>query len=251
MGRGINGAILKLLRAEDLPCTVTKTWMHSPTMKALRISSPEFLRTYTPAEGEYLRCWFPDPDHPAKEVMRGYTMIDIDPKAGEFTLLFLLHQPAGPASRWAETAVAGDRFEASYYGSSPFSLPPNKPEGFIFVADAAGIPYVNALADQLADSFPLKVWLLDWQPSHHQIPLRHHQNITIEWIQPSAETLLEKAQSTDWKGWYPHLVCEAKVLLPTRRYLLKEAKIPKDFMYVHAYWVQGKEMGKSRELSDS
>ena len=103
MGRGVYGTIMKLLKAENLPCTVTKTWMHTPTMKALRISSPEFVRERRPAEGEYLRCWF------------------------------------------------------------------------------------------------------------------------------------------------PHLICEAKILLATRRYLLKEAGVSKNFMHVHAYWAKGQAMGNTRD----
>lgn len=48
--------------------------MYAPTMKALRISSPEFVRERRLAEGEYLRCWFPRPDQPSKEAMRGYAI---------------------------------------------------------------------------------------------------------------------------------------------------------------------------------
>lgn len=247
MGRGVYGAIMKLLRAENLPCTVTKTWMHTPTMKALRISSPEFVHTHRPAEGEYLRCWFPHPDQPSKEAMRGYTMIDIDYEAGEFTLLFLLHQPAGPASTWAAAAHMGDVFEASYYGSAPFALPEKRPEGFVLIADAAGIPYVNAMADQLAPDFPVRVWMLDWHPSDHEIPLREYANLNVEWIEPSEQALLAKAQDFAWDGWFPHLICEAKILLATRRYLLKEAGVSKDYMHVHAYWAQGKAMGNTRD----
>lgn len=123
MGKGVYGAIMKMLRAENLPCTVTKVWMLSPTMKAVRVSSPDFIRTHRPAEGEYLRCWFPHPDRPAKESMRGYTLTDVDYETGEFTLLFLLHQPAGPASSWVGNAklatVSMPRIMAQHLLQSP------------------------------------------------------------------------------------------------------------------------------------
>nr|WP_281247090.1 SIP domain-containing protein [Boudabousia marimammalium] len=44
-------------------------------------------------------------------------------------------------------------------------------------------------------------------------------------------------------------MCESKVLLSTRRYLFKEVGVDKNDMYVHAYWVQGKAMGSSRDTS--
>lgn len=247
MGRGVPGAVMRLLRAENLPCTVTEVWMHTETMKAIRVASPEFIRSHRPAEGEYLRCWLAHPEQPTKEAMRGYTMVDIDYDSGEFTLLFLLHQPAGPATAWAAAAQVGDSFEASYYGSAPFEVPAKKPRGFVLIADAAGIPYVNAMADQLADDFEVLVWMLDWRASDHEIPLREHENLTVEWIAPTAEDLLRRAQDFDWQGWFAHLICEAKILLATRRYLLKEAGLTKHDMHVHAYWAQGKAMGSSRD----
>ena len=161
MGRGITGAVMKLLHAQDYRCEVVRTWMHSATMKAVRVSAPELCAQVDPQEGEYLRCWFPDPQRGGKEAMRGYTVVDVDKQAGEFTLLFLLHEPAGPASHWAASAQVGAVFEASYYGSAPFMVPEPAPRGFVFIADAAGIPYVNALIEQLGEDYPLKVWLVE------------------------------------------------------------------------------------------
>ncbi|WP_151640697.1 siderophore-interacting protein [Corynebacterium sp. 11A] len=251
MGKGIYGTIMKLLRAEDLQCTVERVWMHTDTMKALRISSPEFIRTIRPAEGEYLRCWFPELSNPAKEVMRGYTLTDIDYDTGEFTLYFLLHEPAGPACAWAQSATEGDTFDAAYYGSSPFRVEGADPYGFVFIADAAGIPYVNALAADLAPRCPVQVWMLDWHPTDHEIPIMEHENISVEWVAPTSEALLEKARGFTWEGWYPHLICEAKVLLVTRRYLLKNVGMKKGDMHIHAYWIAGKAMGTSRDVSRS
>lgn len=150
---------------------------------------------------------------------------------------------------WATAVKTGDVFEASYYGSSPFEIPEKKPEGFVLIADAAGIPYVNAMISQLAPDFPVKVWMLDWHPSDHKIPIQKHENLTVEWIEPTAEALLNKAKKFAWQGWFPHLICEAKVLLVTRRYLLKETSVTKDLMHVHAYWVKGKAMGNTRDIA--
>ena len=82
MGRGITGAVMKLLQAQDYRCEVVRTWMHAPSMKAVRVRAPELIAQVNPAEGEYLRCWFSDLQRPGKEAMRGYTIVDVDKRAG-------------------------------------------------------------------------------------------------------------------------------------------------------------------------
>ncbi|MCS4491369.1 MULTISPECIES: siderophore-interacting protein [unclassified Corynebacterium] len=76
--------------------------------------------------------------------------------------------------------------------------------------------------------------MLEWRKSDRTIPLLDHPNIAIEWDQPDSQSLLDEAKEFDWDGWFPHLVCEAKVLLDTKRYLLKEVAMDKRSMYVHA-----------------
>ncbi|MFW0155006.1 siderophore-interacting protein [Rothia sp. P6271] len=250
MGRGICGVLLKVLRAGDYSCTVRRIWQHSPSMLALRVSSPDFVHEVRPAQGEYLRCWFPSLENPHKEEMRGYTVTNVDEQTGEFTLFFLLHTPYGPGSYWATHAQVGDTFEFSYYGSHPFEVPSETPQGFVFIADAAGIPYINAVVERLEGRFPIQIWLSRWHESDESIPLCSGENITVHWIEPTPEAMLEKTKSWDWQGWFPHLVCEAKVLLPTRRYLLKEASVSKTFMHSHAYWVKGRAMGTTRDIRE-
>ncbi|MCU9518930.1 siderophore-interacting protein [Corynebacterium sp. ES2794-CONJ1] len=126
-------------------------------MKAVRVSSPDFIRQCQPCGGDFIRCWFAHPDQPTKQVMRGYTLVDIDKRSGEFTLYFLIHEPSGPAYLWVQSFEPGDTFEASYYGSTPFDLPDPQPKGFIFIADAAGFPYVNCLARRLTDDHAIRV----------------------------------------------------------------------------------------------
>lgn len=107
------------------------------------------------------------------------------------------------------------------------------------------------MIDQLAEKFPVKIWMLDWHPSDHEIPIHSHRNLTVDWVEPNAVALLEKAQQFSWDGWFPHLICEAKILLKTRRYLLKEVGISKDLMHAQAYWIKGKAMGSDRDTDAS
>ncbi|MBV7363941.1 siderophore-interacting protein [Actinomycetaceae bacterium TAE3-ERU4] len=251
MGRGIAGAILKVLRARDFKCEVTKVWEHTSTMRGFRFYARELIETVHPEEGEYLRCWFPDLIKENKLNMRGYTMVDIDYASHEFTMYFLMHSPLGPGSSWAKNAKVGDSFEASYYGSTPFKLPAEPPNGYVFLADAAGIPYINATIALIPSSIPVKLWMLSWNEEDKEIPIIKQQNLEITWLTPNLNTVLEHAKKFNWDGWNADLICEARILLPIKRYLIKEAGVGKERMHVHAYWIKGKEMGSSKQKNPS
>ena len=141
----------------------------------------------------------------------------------------------------------GAVFEAAYYGSAPFDVPEPEPHGFVFIADAAGIPYVNALIKQLGEDYPLRVWLLEWKPSDREIPISEAALTEVEWLTPTEAAIMAKVSGFQWRGWFPQLICEAKTLLPVRRYLQKECGLGKKDMHVHAYWARGKSMGKDRQ----
>ncbi|AKK10210.1 siderophore-interacting protein [Corynebacterium uterequi] len=240
MSRGITGAIVKALRIKDLTCTVTDIDVEAPALRAIRVSCPELIDRHRPMAGEFLHCWLPMPGHPRRQVLRPYSITDIDYTAGEFTIRVLLHLPEGPGTAWATTVAAGDTFAAVYHGSRPFIIPTPLPEEYVLVADASGIPYVNALAPFLAETTPVKVWLLDFQPSDHAIPLADDDDrITVEWVGPTREALRTKAQAADWAGRYPVIVSESKLTRALRRYLLHNGLVSKEYIYVRPFWAVG------------
>lgn len=253
MGRGIAGGILKLLGAHDYVCQVIDTFPHAPTMGAVRMRAPEFITTLRPDNGEFLRFWFSDLDNPKRQVQRAYTLMDIDYEQGEFTVYYLIHNPAGPGCRWLQQAKPGDELIATYYSSHAFTPPATAPTGYLLLADAAGIPYVNAITAQLSTSktdVPLRIWMLEWAESDKDIPLNLPEGADVQWFPANTPALLEAFKDQDWTGWYPHMVCESKHLMPLRRYLLKELKMDKKAMSVQAYWIQGKAMGTSRDTQE-
>lgn len=250
MGRGIYGLILKALRANDYRFTVVRRWQHTPTMVGVRFHAPEFLSACHPGEGEFIRGWFPDPEDQHKLHMRGYTVVDIDATAGECTIYFLLHEPKGPASTWAASTQPGDEIVGTYYSSKPFELQPT-PEGagYVIAADAASIPYTNALLGLIPHDVPVRLWLMEWDASDREIPLDKHPNATVEWIPPACEHLERLAEELDLGAWRFELVLEAQLLVEFRKYLLKQRGMPKERTHYHAYWSRGKAMGTSRSFA--
>lgn len=124
MARGLQGAILRGFGARDHTVTVLETswiaphcirvWMHSPTLFTDAAVEPS----------AWLRFWFPDPDGSDTEFQRAYTIAEGDAETGRFAVDMVLHEPAGPATRWARTVEPGASIAAmSLMGSSRFEVP--------------------------------------------------------------------------------------------------------------------------------
>lgn len=109
MSKGFNGALMRHLGAREHETEVIGARMIAPTMRRLRFSAPTAFEDIRLTPGTYVRGWFPEVGDGDKEAQRGYTLIEIDPEAREYSIDFLLHDPAGPASTWAREAQVGDR----------------------------------------------------------------------------------------------------------------------------------------------
>lgn len=256
MSRGINGALLRLLQADDFELEVRGLSWLSPNMRTITFSCPQLFAQANPTPGEYLRCWFPDPAGGKTEHQRGYTLCNIHAQAGTFDIHFLMHQPAGPAALWAEQAQVGQVLPVTRYAPCPFT-PHAGNTGFLFVADTAGFPYLMATYPQVAQlagpQCPIVYLLISEHAEDHDIPLPDGEFLHTEWLTPDrlaarleAGPLPETAgTSRDWQGWKVEVTAESAVTKTARKFF-KAAGCPKEDLEAIAYWKQGREMGKSR-----
>ncbi|MDT0440970.1 siderophore-interacting protein, partial [Streptomyces doudnae] len=118
-------------------------------MLRLRMESPTVFEVAVAEPTSYLRCWGPDPDCSKTEYQRGYTMSEMDPETGHFAVDVVLHEPSGPASKWARTAKPGDTIPVMSLGSPGFTVPDDLPAGYLLIGDAAAIPAVNGIIGAL------------------------------------------------------------------------------------------------------
>ncbi|WP_131822517.1 siderophore-interacting protein, partial [Mycobacteroides chelonae] len=107
MGRGFQGAVLRGLGARDHVATVVDTSQVAPNCVRLTMSAPTLFEDLLHTPAEWLRFWFPDPEGGATEHQRAYTIVSTDAQAGEFAIDVVIHEPAGPACRWAGAAQPG------------------------------------------------------------------------------------------------------------------------------------------------
>lgn len=106
--RGWQGAVLKLLRADDYELTVTSRTEITEHYLRIGFTDGGLLAEHPVHPTMWIRMWFPDGD---KVHQRGYTLVDIDVDAGTFDIDFAIHD--GSAARWAQTVAPGEKIGAT------------------------------------------------------------------------------------------------------------------------------------------
>lgn len=243
--RGFTGAMMQAFGARDHTVTVTDTSQIAPHVRRIRFHSETLFDEAEAVPTAWLRFWFPGADD--REFQRAYTITEADTAAGDFAVDVVLHDPSGPASAWAKQAEPGMSLAVATLSSSKFVLPDELPAGYLLIGDSASIPAINSILATVPHEVPLEVYLEEHEPDDHLIPLTSHPRAHIHWVpRRGPESLAAAIEDRDWSNWYAWLGPESGSLKHLRTRLREGFGFPKTEMYVQAYWVEGKEMGKSR-----
>ncbi|MGV0624785.1 ABC transporter ATP-binding protein/permease [Mycolicibacter minnesotensis] len=251
MARGFQGAMLRGLGAREHIATVLETYEIAPHFIRVRMHSPTLFDEVALEPSAWLRFWFPDPDGSSTEHQRGYTISEGDPDTGHFAVDMLLHEPSGPASRWARTVTPGTTISVmSLMGSSRFQAPcetDEQPAGYLLVGDAASITALNGIIETVADEIPIELYLEQHHEDDALIPLATHPRLRVHRVPRRGATSLAAAIETrNWSNWYAWLTPEASSLKHLRTRLREEFGFPKSEVHAQAYWTAGRAMGKLR-----
>ncbi|WP_292990150.1 ABC transporter ATP-binding protein/permease [Mycobacterium sp.] len=248
MARGIQGAMLRGFGARDHTATVLETVHIAPHFIRIRMESPTVFQDADAEPAAWLRFWFPDPDGSTTEFQRAYTISEADPAAGRFAVDVVLHEPAGPASRWARTVEPGATIAVmSLMGSSRFDTPDEHPAGYLLIGDAASIPGINGIIGIVPDDVPVEVYLEQHVDNDRQIPVAQHPRLRLHWVARGDEKSLAAAiEHRDWSDWYAWATPEATTLKHVRTRLRDDFGFPKSVIHAQAYWSAGRAMGTRR-----
>ncbi|MDR1387315.1 MAG: siderophore-interacting protein [Propionibacteriaceae bacterium] len=147
------------------------------------------------APGAYLMV---SPPAPAglRPTQRAYTVVRPVPARAQseldrFSLEFVLHDPAGPASAWAAQARPGDRIQVSdppYH----FELPQPLAQAWL-VADSAAVPALRSILDRLPAAVPAQVVLVDPRPDRELVFDHDRPGASVAWLDR-----LTAADLADW-----------------------------------------------------
>jgi len=248
MARGIQGAMLRGFGARDHTATVIETVSIAPHFVRIRMESPTLFQDAQAEPAAWLRFWFPDPDGSNTEFQRAYTIAEADVSAGRFAVDVVLHDPAGPASRWARTVQPGATIAVmSLMGSSRFDTPDEHPAGYLLIGDSASIPGINGIIEIVPEDVPIEVYLEQHHDNDRQIPITAHPRLRLHWVSRRDATSLAAAIETrDWSDWYAWATPEATTLKHVRNRLRDDFGFPKSEIHAQAYWSAGRAMGTRR-----
>ncbi|CPR10094.1 ABC transporter ATP-binding protein [Mycobacterium bohemicum DSM 44277] len=183
MARGLQGVMLRGLGARDHKATVVETVFLGPHFVRVRMESSTLFDDVKAEPAAWLRFWFPDPDGSNTEFQRAYTISEADVPAGRFAVDMVLHEPAGPASRWARTVQPGTTIAVtSLMGSARFDVPDPQPAGYLLIGDSASIPAINGIVGVVPDGVPIELYLEQHSDDDTLIPLARHPRLALHWV---------------------------------------------------------------------
>ena len=250
MARGLQGAVLRGFGARDHTATVVETTRIAPHFIRIRMISPTLFDDAVVEPAAWLRFWFPDPDGSDTEHQRAYTISEGDAATGRFAVDVVLHDPAGPASRWARSVTPGTTIPVmSLMGSTRFEAPAGadaQPAGYLLIGDSASIPGINAIIGTVPPDVPIELYLEQHDDDDPLIPLAQHPRLRARWVpRRDARSLADALEARDWSNWYAWATPEAATLKNVRA-RLREFGFPKSEIHAQAYWTAGRAMGTLR-----
>lgn len=248
MARGFSGVMLRSFGARDHAATVIETVQIAPHFVRVRMTSPTLFEDVDAEPAAWLRFWFPDPDGSSTEFQRAYTISEADVSGGRFAVDIVLHEPAGPASKWARTVQPGATIAVmALMGSSRFDVPDEQPAGYLLIGDSASIPGMNGIIGVVPDDVPIEMYLEQHDDNDVLIPITQHPRLQVHWVVRRDEKSLAAAiDNRDWSNWYAWATPEATVLKHVRTRLRDEFGFPKSVIHAQAYWSAGRAMGTRR-----
>ena len=231
------------------------------------------LSLFLPAEGRtepgvpvelgdgWWQAWRELPDE-ERAVMRSYTLRGLRRDPDEIDIDFVLHEPAGPASRWASRARAGDRVQllgpAVADNRAIRFRPPEDTDLVLLWGDETALPAVSAILEALPAGQRARVWLEVHDAGDIQ-DLMTDADAEITWLvreetgaefphcpesvggtpTPMALGALRDAQLPPTERPYVWIAGESGCVKELRRHFVRELGIDRRRVTFVGYWRQG------------
>ncbi|MGJ5827774.1 siderophore-interacting protein [Streptomyces ossamyceticus] len=214
------------------------------------------------------QAWRELPDD-VRAVMRSYTLrglrTDVHGETVGIDIDFVLHGvepgaavPAGPASRWASQASAGDRvvlLGPAVADNRAIRFRPPADTGLVVIwADETALPAASAILESLPAGMPARVWLEVRHAGDIQ-DLATEADAEITWLvrgegAPSAPDAVRAAPLPPGELPYAWIAGESGRVKELRRHLVRERGIDKRRVTFVGYWREGLTEEQLRERGE-
>ena len=251
MGKGFQGALMRAFGAKDHIVTVTGVEQVTSSVVKVNFSSDGLIYEAGEKPTAWVRAWFPDPQGGSKLHQRGYTLMDPDPATGAFSMCFLTHEPAGPASYWAMNAEAGDEIVVQRLGGDGWDLDDPQPAGYLLVGDVASWPAFVSVIAEAPREIPIKLYFEYTHDDDKDLFIPEHPLLDVTWVPGSDDgrALVDALGTESFQGWKSYVAAESTATRLVRsRLTLEDGQ--QGTMHAQAYWIRGRAMGKEAETSD-
>lgn len=207
---------------------------------------------------DHVKLFFPDPDtgvlvapqagpegpvwpEGQRPLMRDYTPRYYDPVARTLAIDFALHEPAGPATRWAQQARVGQTLGVG--GPRGSMVVPAGFDWHLLVGDATALPAMARRLEELPAGARAEV-LVEVDSAADQIALPSAAAVRVQWVVRSpgvAHPLLEALRSTPLPAgvFFAWLACESAQAKVLRAHLVTECRANPQWVKASAYWRRG------------
>ncbi|MGX7759444.1 siderophore-interacting protein [Streptomyces angustmyceticus] len=180
--------------------------------------------------------------------MRSYTVRSYDPVRQRISVDFVLHgtdpATAGPATRWAASASAGDTL--ARYGPSPEyarPLPLDTADWLLLAGDETALPAIGSLLDALPAGARALVCVEVADAAEEQ-RLATRADLTVRWVHrtgpgtgnPDALPAAVRALAFPAGRGFAWLAGEAGTVRALRRHLVEERGVGKERIDFSGYW---------------
>ncbi|MER7643505.1 siderophore-interacting protein [Streptomyces sp. NPDC126522] len=196
------------------------------------------------------QAWRELPDD-VRAVMRSYTLRGLRRDPDEIDIDFVLHEPAGPASRWASRAGAGDRVvllgPAVADNRAIRFRPPEDADLVVVWGDETAVPAASAILEALPAGVRARVWL-EVQHAGDVQELVTDADVEVTWLvredqgvegSPMALGALRAAQLPAAERPYVWIAGESGQVKALRRHFVGERGIDRRRVTFVGYWRQG------------
>ncbi|MFF4568943.1 siderophore-interacting protein [Streptomyces sp. NPDC001410] len=190
--------------------------------------------------------WRELPDD-VRAVMRSYTLRALRRDPDEIDIDFALHTPAGPASRWASRAAAGDRVlllgPAIADNRAIRFRPPADTDLVVLWGDESAVPAATAILESLPAGTRVRAWLEVPHAGDMQ-DVATEADAEVTWLvrhdsSPVAVDVVQDAQLPVAERPYAWIAGESGRVKELRRHFVGERGFDRRHVTFVGYWRQG------------
>jgi NADPH-dependent ferric siderophore reductase len=176
--------------------------------------------------------------------MRKYTVRAVDPAAGTMDIDFVLHDDAGPGSRFAQTVTAGAKVGVLGPGGGGLVAA----DWYLFAGDETALPAIARMLEHLPPEAAGHV-LLEVADARERQDLKAPNGVGIEWLsregRPAGTTTLladavrRVAFPEEGEAVYVWAGCEFEAFRAIRSFVRQEKRLSNKEHLVVSYWRRG------------